>query len=75
MLRLLGYCLQLVITLAIFGFSCFLTSWNASYLMIEDDWRERTVFTAKIATSPQQIAAQINLSTQLRLIHFYLVSC
>ena len=44
-----------LVLFVIFGVSYFLTSWNASYLTIENDWKSRLTFTPKTITNPQQI--------------------
>jgi len=44
-----------VILFLIFGFSYFLTSWNASYLMVEDNWKSKLTFTPKSITNPKDI--------------------
>ncbi|MBM7604898.1 hypothetical protein JOC75_002902 [Metabacillus crassostreae] len=39
----------------IFGYTFFFTSWTASYLAYEDDWKSKLTFTPTTVTDPQKI--------------------
>lgn len=39
----------------IFGYTFFFTSWTASYLAYEDDWKSKLTYTPITVTDPQKI--------------------
>ncbi|WP_226665270.1 DUF4306 domain-containing protein [Metabacillus litoralis] len=47
--------LLFIILLPVFLYCFYATSWSASYLMVEEDWKNQIVFTPNTNSDPQQI--------------------